>query len=182
LRATAVLTAVAELSTVVLKKETAKAMEPVVPALKRLFSSGLRVRFLAHFFFRPGERFHVRRLASEFDESVGSVGRELSNLEKAGILSCRRAGNQKQYELNADCPIVGDLKNLFLKTAGASAELRDVLDGMPGVELAFIFGSYASGEATASSDIDVMVVGEVSERRLALSLAEVERSLGREIN
>ncbi|MCK4283626.1 MAG: nucleotidyltransferase domain-containing protein [Candidatus Brocadiae bacterium] len=157
-------------------------MEQVPLTLKCLFSSKLRVRILAHFFFRPGERFHVRRLASELDESVGSVGRELRNLAKAGVLSAQRVGNQKQYEVSADCPIVEDLRNLFLKTAGASVRLRNVLQHMAGVELAFIFGSYASGEANASSDIDLMVVGELSDRRLAPAVARVERDLGREIN
>lgn len=155
----------------------------IVPlTLKYLFSSRLRVEILSHFFFHPGQEFHVRGLASELDGSTGTVGRELTRLEKAGILSSLRVGNQKRYGLSQDCPIIEELKGIFLKTAGASAELHNALTNTPGVELAFIYGSYASGEANASSDIDLMVVGRASDRQLAPLVARVERRLKREIN
>ncbi|MFQ5848239.1 MAG: nucleotidyltransferase domain-containing protein [Candidatus Methylomirabilales bacterium] len=157
-------------------------MTPVSLTLKYLFSSKLRVKVLAHFFLRPGEAFHVRRLAAELEESAGSVARELAHLEEAGVLSSHAVGNQKHYALRADNPILEDLRNLFLKTSGASVELKSALEGIAGVEVAFIYGSYASGEAHAASDIDLMVIGEVSDRRLAPAVARVERRLKRRIN
>ena len=154
-----------------------------VPAiLKALFSSKLRIKVLEHFFFHPGEEFYVRRLASNLDEPVGSVARELAGLECAGILVSRRVGNQRHYGLNANCPILEDLRNIFLKTAGASEELRRALEQVAGVELAFLYGSYASGEAHAGSDLDLMVIGDVSDRDLAPPVARVERRLMREVN
>jgi predicted nucleotidyltransferase len=155
----------------------------MVPStLKRLFSSKLRVKALSHLFFHPGETFHVRRLAVELDESPGSVGRELAHLEKAGILSCRTVGNQKHYAFREDSPILDDLRNIFLKTAGAGAEIRATLEKIAGIELAFIYGSYVSGEAHAASDIDLMVIGDVSERDLAPAVARVERRVKRQID
>jgi len=154
----------------------------VSSTLKSLFSSKLRVKVLSHLFFHPGETFHVRRLAAELAESPGSVGRELAHLEKAGILSCRTVGNQKHYTLREDSPILDDLRNIFLKTAGAGAELRAELERIAGIELAFIYGSYVSGEAHAASDIDLMVVGDVTDRDLAPAIARVERRLKRQID
>ncbi len=58
-------------------------MSSVPLTLKHLFSSKLRVKVLSHFFFHPGEAFHVRRLAAEVQESAGSVARELAHLEEA---------------------------------------------------------------------------------------------------
>ena len=180
----AALTDVADLNTIVAKIATKRAqkMNAIPLTLKVLFSSKLRVKVLTHFFFHPGERFHVRGLASELGEPVGTTGRELGNLERAGILSSRRIGNQKHYGPSEDSPVVEDLRNIFLKTAGASAELRQVLERFPGVELGFIYGSYASGEAHASSDIDLMVVGDISEAKFAPAVARVERRLKREVN
>ena len=157
-------------------------MGPVPLTLKCLFSSNLRVKVLSHLFFHPGEAFHVRGFAAELQESAGSVARELAHLRKAGILSFRRVGNQKHYGLRADNPILEDLRNLFLKTSGASAELRPALAAIAGLEVAFIYGSYASGEAHAASDVDLMVIGNVSDRDLAPAVARVERRLKRQIN
>ena len=157
-------------------------MTTVPLTLKYLFSSKLRVRVLSHFFSHPGEAFHVRRLAAEMGESAGSVARELAHLKKAGVLVSHSVGNQKHYALRQDNPILEDLRNIFLKTSGASAELRSVLQKIAGVDVAFIYGSYASGEAHAASDIDLMVVGDVSDRELAPAVAQLERRIKRRIN
>ena len=154
----------------------------VPPALKRLFSSSLRVNALSHFFMHPGESFHVRGIAAILEESAGTLARELINLEAAGVLASRAVGNQKRYSLCKDSPIHDDLRNMFLKTTGAGEELRKALQKLPGVELAFIYGSFASGEAHPTSDIDLMLIGDVSDRELAPSVARVERLLGREVN
>jgi predicted nucleotidyltransferase len=150
--------------------------------LKYLFSSKLRIKLLAYFFFHPGLALHVRRLAREVQESAGTVARELRRLEKAGLLASEPVGNQKHYSLRKDSPILDDLRNLFLKTAGASAELRAALEKIAGIELAFLYGSYPSGDAHASSDLDLMVIGEVSDRELAPAVARIERRLKRPIN
>lgn len=150
--------------------------------LKHLFSSTLRVKILEYFFFHPGEEYYVSNLASLLDDRVGTVARELINLEEAGILSSRQIGKQKHYSLRQDCPILEDLKNIFLKTAGASKELRDSLETLEGVELAFLYGSYAKGEAGLTSDLDLMIIGEPSSRKLASITSKIERKLRREIN
>lgn len=157
-------------------------MDRVPLTLKYLFSSKLRVNILSHFFLHPGEEFHVRRLAATLEEPVGTMGRALARLKEAGILSSRPVGNQKHYRLRKDSPILDDLRNIFLKTSGASATLRTTLKKIPGVEIAFIYGSYAAGDAHANSDIDLMVIGEVSDRKIAPAVARVERRLSREIN
>jgi predicted nucleotidyltransferase len=157
-------------------------MAPVPLTLKYLFCSKLRVKVLSHLFFHPGEAFHVRGLAAALEESAGSVARELAHLEKAGILSSWHVGNQKHYGLRDDNPILDDLRNLFLKTSGASEELRSALGAIAGLEIAFIYGSYASGDAHATSDIDLMVIGDVPDRDLARAVARIERRLKRQVN
>lgn len=157
-------------------------MDTISPPLKALFSSNLRVKILSHFFFHPSEDFHVRGLASSLEAPAGAVGRELARLKEAGILSSRMIGNQKHYSPRPDSAILVDLRNMFLKTAGASEELRRALGKIRGVKIAFIYGSYATGKAHASSDLDLMIIGQVSDRELAPLVARVERRLGREIN
>ena len=150
--------------------------------LKRLFSSKLRVSVLSHFFMNPGESFHIRSLATILGESAGNLARELNNLEEVGLLQSRAVGNQKHFSLREDSPILEDMRNLFLKTVGAGGEIHDLLSPLDGVELVFLFGSFASGEANGSSDIDVLIIGGINDRELAPLMAELEGRLHREIN
>jgi predicted nucleotidyltransferase len=150
--------------------------------LKRLFSSKLRVKVLSNFFLHPGESAHVRGLAGALGEPPGTVARELSNLHQAGVLRSERLGNQKHYSLDEACPILEDLRGMFLKTTSAGEELRKALARLDGVEIAFIYGSFAKGDARDRSDIDLMVVGDVGDRELAPAVARVERRLRREVN
>jgi len=150
--------------------------------LKALFSSKLRVKVLSHYFFHPAESFYVRQLAADVKEPAGSVARELAHLKEAGILSSCDVGNQKHYRLEEANPILDDLRNIFLKTSGASLELKRALEKLEGVDIAFIYGSCAEGKAHAASDIDLMVIGEIADRVLAPAVARVERHLKRDVN
>jgi predicted nucleotidyltransferase len=51
-----------------------------------------------------------------------------------------------------------------------------------GIRVAFVFGSLAREDATAGSDIDLLVVGDLSMRDLVRRLAPVSDEAEREIN
>jgi predicted nucleotidyltransferase len=61
--------------------------------------------------------------------------------------------------------------------------LRDLLKPVERrVELAFVFGSTARKRQTQDSDIDLMVIGDVSLKELSTPLRQAEKTLGRRIN
>jgi len=60
--------------------------------------------------------------------------------------------------------------------------LKSKLQEMNGVKEAFVYGSYASGEADERSDLDVMVIGEVDLGQLAPVISGLEKELNRPIN
>jgi uncharacterized protein len=69
------------------------------------------------------------------------------------------------------------------KTSG----IRDVLNARLAplgerIRLAFVYGSIARGDEEASSDVDLMVVGDVSFADVVSALSESESKLGREID
>lgn len=87
------------------------------------------------------------------------------------------------YRANRAYPAFEDLKALILKTVGLGDALRAQLEKLGDkVRLVFLYGSVARGEEAASSDIDIMLVGEVSSREVASTLASMKRTLNREIN
>jgi len=47
---------------------------------------------------------------------------------------------------------------------------------------AFVYGSVASGKKTARSDVDLLVVGDVSLAQIVPALRAAEARLGREVN
>ncbi len=53
---------------------------------------------------------------------------------------------------------------------------------MPDVRLAFVFGSVAEGTEKAHSDVDLMVIGSASLRRVSALLQGMSERVGREIN
>lgn len=59
--------------------------------------------------------------------------------------------------------------------------LGDVL-AVDGIRCAFVFGSVAGDTAGADSDIDLMVIGSISLRKLSSLLSGLSDRLGREIN
>ncbi len=71
---------------------------------------------------------------------------------------------------------------MVLKTAGLGDLLREALQGLGDIKMAFIYGSVAAGKEDASSDIDLMLVGEVDLLALAPVITGLEERIGRSIN
>jgi predicted nucleotidyltransferase len=151
--------------------------------LQRLFSSQARVAILRLFLLNSGDRFYVREVAARTDQPRRSVQRELPKLVAIGLLTHTVDGNRKYYQVNRDCPIFPELKSIFLKTVGLGDALREYLvEAEDGIQVAFIYGSYARGEESTTSDLDLFVIGSISARELSGVLAQAQRDLGREIN
>ena len=59
---------------------------------------------------------------------------------------------------------------------------RPIFKSVPEVECAYLFGSYARGEATFESDVDILIVGQLKGLRYASLLSDLDATLGKEIN
>lgn len=130
-----------------------------------------------------GERIHLRELERRTALNVKGVKRVLGELYNAGIVNAERSGNRIYYSINKRCPIYPELRLLVIKTVGLAGHLRDALGLCADkIDLAYIYGSFAAGEAAAESDVDLMVVGEITLRHLSGALAQVVTELAREIN
>lgn len=129
------------------------------------------------------QSYHVREVARLTGTAAGSIHKELKKLEQAGILTAQKTGNQLHYQANHRCPVFDELASLLRKTSGIADVLRQVLATLSEqIDVAFVFGSMASGEAGVHSDIDLCVVGEVSFAELVKALYPCQQMLGREIN
>ncbi|HID3526871.1 TPA: nucleotidyltransferase domain-containing protein [Serratia marcescens] len=152
------------------------------PMLELLFSE-YRRKVLSLLFIEAGRAFHVREIARRTATQAGTLHKELSRLAESGILLRQRQGNQICYQANADCLIFPELAAIFRKVCGPAECLRQTLAAFgEAIERAFIFGSVASGKATAASDIDVLIVGKLSFAEVIQAVYPLQATLGREIN
>jgi predicted nucleotidyltransferase len=149
--------------------------------LGRLFTSEARVRIL-NLFMTTTDTFHVREVARRTRLNLNSVRRELENLETAGLLTSSRKGNLKLYTADHRSPIHEELKRIILKTSAIGDTLRTQLAKIGKVETAFIYGSYARGDETARSDIDLLIIGNIDPAKATPIFERLEKQLSREIN
>ena len=158
-------------------------MSTAATALGDLLFGRTRSRLLATLYSRPDTHFFVRQLARQTHGSAGTVQRELLTLTSAGLITRNSRENQVLYQANSKHPIFAELHSLLAKTTGVFSILSEALSPLAQeVEFAFVYGSFARGEEKAESDIDLMVIGEVTLDSLLHSLAPVEKTLSRPVN
>jgi len=148
-----------------------------------LFASRTLARLLALFLTHAEKDFYQKELADATGAGLYTVQRELARLEKTGLVTRMPRGNRVYYRANREHPVFEDLKRVVLKTMGLGEALRAALTSLAGrVQVAFIYGSFARGEEAAASDVDVLLVGDLSLREAATVLGPAGRELGREFN
>ena len=155
----------------------------VTSALASILFKDYRRRVLGLLLLHPEEQYHVREIARLTETVAGTLHKELSALAEAGILLKQTIGNQVQYRANKDCTIFPELSSILRKTSGVVDILAEALAPIEDkIDLAFIFGSVAKGKETEGSDIDVLIVGDVTFTDVVGAFYQSQDALGREIN
>ncbi|MBM4031307.1 MAG: ArsR family transcriptional regulator [Planctomycetes bacterium] len=138
---------------------------------------------LAALYGQPGRELYLRELARSAGVGLGAVQRELRRLCAAGVIERAVQGRQVYFRANEECPIFPELRGLVLKTAGIAEALRAALEPLSDkIAAAFVYGSVASGEAGADSDVDLLVVGAAEDLEVHAAVAEAEAALGRVVD
>ncbi|MGC1817877.1 MAG: nucleotidyltransferase domain-containing protein [Casimicrobiaceae bacterium] len=151
--------------------------------LAELLFGSYRRDILALLLLHPDTALHVREIARVIGKAPGTALRELDRLAETGVLLRRRVGNQVQYQANVVCPIYDELRSILKKTTGVAEVLRAALDPLAhGIGSAFVYGSIARGDERAGSDLDVMIVGDVTFEDVVGALSPAQEALRREIN
>ena len=173
--------------------------ETANPALAYLLFGDYRHRVLTLLFLRPGDRFHVRKIARLTGVPAGSLHRELRQLAEAGLVVAERSGNQLHYSANARSPVFHELCAVLDKTAGSPPTLHehaaeytvDPTGRLPeidakalaalcrkyGVKKLSLFGSAARGELRPDSDVDLMVEFKPESRTTSFDLIDMQDEL-----
>ena len=148
-----------------------------------LFRSELQAHLLGLILRDPARTWTTSELKERLGATAVSIHRELQRSLRAGIVTREGIGRAYLYRAATTSPLYEPLRVLLDRTVGVEVELRRLLEGLPGVHAAFIHGSFAAGaKFRPSSDVDVLVLGDVDYRVLRTRLRELERRMGREID
>lgn len=152
-----------------------------------LLCSGLfgktRQAVLSLLYGQTDTSFYTKQILDAVKIGRGTVQRELQNLTDAGIITREVQGRQVYYRANEKCPIFDDLKSIVRKTFGIADVIRQSLETIADkIQVAFIFGSIASGTEQRTSDIDVMVIGKATFDEVVSAMSQAEEKIHREIN
>jgi predicted nucleotidyltransferase len=153
-------------------------------SLSSALFSKVQQRVLALIFGHPERSFYTSEIVRRVRSGTGAVERELARLERSGLVSTERIGNQRHYRANRRSPIFEELRSLVLKTVGLTEPLKESLAPYSDrIRAAFVYGSVAKGVDTAQSDIDLMVIGEdLTYSDLYAGLEKAEAELRRPVN
>ena len=152
------------------------------PVLDALFPE-VRQEVLAATLLSPEKWWYMSELAGHLGTSPSSLQRELDALTASGVLERKQDGRRIYYKARTGSPVFHDLEGLFSKTAGIISVLQSEMSRFAGnVKWAAVYGSIARGEEAAESDVDLLLVGNISTADLIPMLRRIERRFARAIN
>jgi predicted nucleotidyltransferase len=141
---------------------------------------------LALLYLHPDRDYSLTEAGALIGASPKVMHTEASRLVMAGLVREQRRGRARLLRAETSGPISRPLTDLLAVTYGPLPVLTDLLSGSPGVEEAFIYGSWAArylGEpGPVPRDVDVLVVGSAPEDDLYDIARQAERRLERDVN
>jgi predicted nucleotidyltransferase len=155
------------------------------PPLLPLLRSRLQAEVLTLVLLNPDREWTLTELASRVRSSVSSVQREVVRAEQAGVTASRRVGNTRLVKA-AESPLTAPLTDLLLRSFGPRQVLAEELSDVPGIESAYLFGSwaarYAGQPGRPPADLDVLVIGAPDRDALDDAAQRAGARLAREVN
>lgn len=156
------------------------------PTLLPLLRSQVQDDLLALLFLHPGQEFSLTEVARLSGVTLSSVHHEVTRLLQAGLVRDRRVGNTRLVQADTSSVLAGPLTDLLAVTYGPRPVLSDALRGVPGVDRAYIYGSWAARYSgvpgPVPNDIHLLIVGTADLDDLEDAVGPASKRLRREVN
>ena len=160
-------------------------MRTTAPLLAPIFRSEGQARLLAVLLLGDTE-LSISDVADRAHLAYPTAHREVARLLDAGILEENKVGRTRLLRANPKSPLTGPLRDILLVSTGPVVLLAEALAATPGIEAAFLYGSFAARmagrEGPAPHDIDLMVIGSPDAAHLYDVCARVEQMVHRPVN
>ena len=109
-----------------------------------LFRSRVEAEVLVVVLANPEREWSLTELARRVGASVATVQREIGRAEEAGVVRSRKVGNTRLVRADEHGALTQPLTDLLERALGPKQLLSEALSAVPGVEAAFLFGSWAA--------------------------------------
>ena len=149
--------------------------------LEEIFGSKARAALVERLFAEGVGRMHLRELSRESGLSAPNLLRAARALHGIGVLNEERDGNRVFFSANAESPFHSALMMLAERARDPLPLFREAL-ARCGAEIAFIYGSRATGTERADSDYDIFVIGNCGLREVSALLAPIREKIPVELN
>ncbi len=149
--------------------------------LATLFGGKTKARILEVLLSNSGESFHLRGLAQAAGTDSGNTSKLLKLLVEDGLVIAAPDRQSTRYAINSRSPLVPSLRQLVASAGSLMTDLRVTADSVV-ADYVCVFGSYAAGSDDANSDIDVLVVGDLSAVAAQAAFKPVGRKHRKTIN
>ena len=150
--------------------------------MSELFGGADRYKALKSLYQSPNTNFGPRELASAAKIDPGNASRWLRRWAQAGLVEPVQVSKLTKYHASTN-PALAPLLHLLQQDSeivNALTEQLDVLGSQ--VEFAMIFGSTATGMTTSDSDIDLLLITDMSRLEAQTAFKAVARKLGKPVN
>jgi len=144
--------------------------------------SKISQKLLSYLFLNEDSTLYLNQIKRKFDFDKRNLNKKLKELCSKGILESEVIGNQKYYSLNKNHPLYNEYKKLVLKSFGLEELLETSFKNYEEIEKAYVFGSYANNNMDVTSDIDLLIVGDVSLKLVNKIIIDIQENYDREIN
>jgi predicted nucleotidyltransferase len=141
-----------------------------------------RALLLRLFYTNPDQEYYIQEIGRILDKKPGVFQRNLYDMEKEGILRSEYRANARYFRINKDYPLHNEFKSIVFKTVGVSGSIKEILENVGPIDFSFLYGSYAKGNETSLSDIDLVIIGSPDENKIIREFEKLEGTLKREIN
>lgn len=152
-----------------------------------LFGSGARVDVLWCMLNNPKVGLLLSEIVSLSGRDIKDVSRALKTLTspEIGMIKATRRNAQTgitRYYLNHDHPWVPPLRLILEHSIGSLEVLKDEISKWDGIEVAFVYGSFATSKQVSTSDIDIIIIGSLTSRSISRQIKKLESGINREID
>jgi len=155
--------------------------------LEQLFGSKTRLKVLQTLYRDPQKAYFVRELGRAIGVQINAVRRELTNLQKIGLVqeiekevkdkSKSGATLRKYYQLDSESVIFNELHQLILKgQVMGEKEFVEDLKKKGGTVLLLVLTGHFTGDQEAPTD--VLLVGDLKPRTITRIVTEYEKKFG----
>lgn len=150
--------------------------------MEELFVSKVRVKLLHLFLTTKEDMLHVREIVRLVDEEINAVRRELSRMEKYGLVASEWRANRRFYHFKKDYKFYSELLGLVTKSSGLGGAIIKHRSSLGRIKYALMALRFVQGEPSGAEDVDLLVVGQIELPQLQKLVAEEQSHRDQEIN